>query len=39
LALLALLAGQDVEWVGDGTGGVVWRIARKVRCSGVARLR
>ena len=30
LALLALLAGQDVEWVGDGNGGGVWRIARKV---------
>jgi hypothetical protein len=30
LALLALLAGQDVEWIDDGTGGGVWRIARKV---------
>ena len=30
LALLALLAGQDVEWVDDGAGGGVWRIARKV---------
>src|SRR6478735_3397990 len=30
LALLALLAGQDVEWIDDGAGGGVWRIARKV---------
>ena len=30
LALLALVAGQDVEWIDDGTGGGVWRIARKV---------
>jgi hypothetical protein len=30
LALLALLAGQDVEWIDDGVGGGVWRIARKV---------
>ena len=32
LALLALLAGQDVEWVDgpDSTGGGGWRIARKV---------
>ena len=30
LALLALLAGQDVEWVDDDNGGGVWRIARKV---------
>ena len=30
LALLALLAGQDVEWVDDGSGGGVWRIAQKV---------
>jgi IS5 family transposase len=30
LALLALLAGQDVEWLDDGAGGGVWRIARKV---------
>jgi len=26
LALLALLAGQDVEWIDDGAGGGVWRI-------------
>ena len=24
------LAGQDVEWIDDGAGGGVWRIARKV---------
>ena len=32
LALLALLAGQDVEWITDedGGGGGMWRIARKV---------
>jgi len=32
LALLALLAGQDVEWVDDvdGAGGGGWQIARKV---------
>lgn len=35
LALLALVAGQDVEWIdtdgsGDGHGGGRWRIARNV---------
>ena len=30
LALLALLAGQDVEWIDDGAGGGRWRIAERV---------
>ena len=30
LALLALLAGQDVEWIDDGAGGGGWRIAERV---------